>query len=84
MDRSLDSRSWQRGFALGFLALALSVGGHLATAERVETGASCPLASRTDWSDRLIERMSERIRPHAVAQRVALALLGRVLHGSCS
>ena len=84
MDRSLDSRSWQRGFAVGFLALALSVGGHLATARAVESGASCPLDRQPAWSHRLFERISERIESHAMARRVALALLERVLHGSCS
>jgi hypothetical protein len=87
MDRSLESHSWKRGFAAGFLVLAVSVGGQMATSERVRTGASCPIASRAadDLSERVMARISENIPRHAVAHRVALALIDAVLHGSnCS
>lgn len=83
MDRSLDSRTWLRGFAAGFLVLALSVGGHMATSRGVEA-RSCPLASArsSDLSQRVLARISERVSRAYVAHRVALALLDAVLHGS--
>jgi hypothetical protein len=86
MDRSLESRSWKRGFAAGFLVLAVSVGGQMTTSSEVESGASCPLAKRSpDLSERVMARISEQFQGNAVAHRVALALLDAVLHASnCS
>ena len=78
-----EAASWRRGFAAGFTALALSVGGHLATSERaVSTGVSCPL-SRGHLADRLSERMTPHMEARELAQRVARLVLGAVL-GTCS
>jgi hypothetical protein len=78
-----ESTSWRRGFTAGFAALALSVGGQIATRESdVRTTRSCPLSR-----SRVSERFTERVAPHAqvagLAQRVARAVVGAVLH-SCS
>jgi hypothetical protein len=75
-----ESQSWRRGFAAGFAALVLSVGGHLAT----ETPApeSCSL-SRSMLADRLAERFTPRVEARGIAQRVARAVLGAMLH-TCS
>jgi hypothetical protein len=78
-----EATSWRRGFAAGFAALALSVGGSLATSDRaVSSGDSCPLERA-----RLADRVSERVTPHMeareLAQRVARLVLGAVL-GTCS
>ena len=78
-----EATSWRRGFAAGFAALALSVGGHLATADReVSVAASCPLA-RARLADRLSERVTPHIEARELAQRVARLVLGAVL-GTCS
>jgi len=79
-----ESTSWRRGFAAGLLAFALSIGGQVATSEPavVEAGASCPLA-RARMSHRIAERLSPRFEERGLAQRVALAVLGAVLH-TCS
>ena len=83
MDRSIEANMWRRGFAAGLLALALSVGGQLASA-RGEP--SCPLqAQSSGLAERLVQRLKPAVRSHGgVAQRVALAVLGAVLHSSCS
>jgi hypothetical protein len=73
-----ESTSWRRGFAAGFLALALSVGGHLATAGGV-AGTSCSM-SRMRLTDRLADRVAADVDMPAIAQRVARAVLGAVLH----
>ena len=77
-----QSSSWRRGFAAGFLALALSVGGHLATADNeVQAGTTCPLSR-----NRLVDRLADRVAPletRGIAQRVARAVLGAVFN-SCS
>jgi hypothetical protein len=78
-----EATSWRRGFAAGFAALALSVGGHLATAERAGSAdSSCPLSR-----GRVAERLSDRVTPHVeargLAQRVARLVIGAVL-GTCS
>jgi len=76
-----DSSSWRRGFAAGFVALALSVGGHLATSgSGMSAGASCSL-SRTGLADRLADRVTPDVEARGIAQRVARAVLGAMLHG---
>ena len=75
-----ESQSWRRGFAAGFAALVLSVGGYLAT--EAPASGSCSLSRGM-----LAERLSERFTPHfearGIAQRVARAVLGAMLH-TCS
>jgi len=70
--------SWRRGFAAGFLALALSVGGHLATGGAA-AGTTCSM-SRMRLTNRLAERVTPEVDVPAIAQRVARAVLGAVLH----
>jgi predicted nucleic acid-binding protein len=78
-----EAMSWRRGFAAGFVALALSIGGHLATADRdVSAEASCPLAQRR-LADKLAERVTPQMQARELAQRVARLVLGAVL-GTCS
>ena len=78
-----ESRSWRRGFAAGFAALALSVAG------QVVTGASDAPAVRgcSVQRSRLADRLADRFTPHldarGIAQRVARAVLGVVLQ-TCS
>ena len=77
-----ESRSWRRGFAAGFLALALSVGGHVATGVPAsDTGVSCPL-TRARLA-RFRTRAAAEAETQGLAQRVARAVLGAVLHGGC-
>ena len=83
MDRSVDTRMWRRGFAAGFLALALSVGGQMTLRVASSRDAACPLAVQENLAEQLVQRLKPAVRSHGgVAQRVALAVLGAVLHGS--
>jgi len=78
-----ESQSWRRAFTAGFMALALSVGGHLATSGPVAPAAgSCPL-SRSRLADRVLDRVTPRIEPRSIAQRVARAVLG-AMFDTCS
>ena len=83
MDRKLD-RSWRVAFIAGVAALALSVGGQVATSVPSADVASCPLAARPSVAQRLYDHFAPQVRAHSVAHRVALALLGAMLHDSCS
>jgi hypothetical protein len=83
MDRSLEAKAWRRGFAVGFLALGLSVAGQVSTSS-IAAGATCPLQTQPGIAEQVIERLKPAVRSHGVAQRVALAVLGAMLHGSCS
>ncbi|HZX97835.1 MAG TPA: hypothetical protein VFE90_25180 [Myxococcales bacterium] len=78
-----ETRSWRRGFVAGFAALALSVGGQVATGadDAVEPAESCPL-SRGRLADRVPDRLAPRMDAQGIAQRVAHAVVGAVLHGS--
>jgi hypothetical protein len=78
-----ETRSWRRGFAAGFAALALAVGGQVATSgtEEAEAVESCPL-SRGATADRLAERFTPHVDAHGIAHRVARAVLGMVLQTS--
>ena len=85
MDRSVDSKFWRRGFAAGFLALALSVGGQVVSSRLSADAHSCPLAAQPGIAERVIQHLKPSVRAHGgVAQRVALALLGAMLHDTCS
>jgi hypothetical protein len=77
-----ETRSWRRGFAAGFAALALSVGGQLATGadDALDPAESCPL-SRNRLADRMSDRFAPRMNAQGIAQRVAHAVVGAVLHG---
>jgi hypothetical protein len=76
-----ESSSWRRGFAAGFMALALSVGGHLATSgSGMSAGTTCPL-SRNRLADRLTDRVTPGMESRGIAQRVARAVLGAVFNG---
>jgi hypothetical protein len=78
-----DSSSWRRGFAAGFMALALSVGGQIATSgSEVSAGESCPLM-RSRMADRLADRVTAHVEVSAIAQRVARAVIGAFFN-SCS
>ena len=83
MEQNLESKAWRRGFASGFLALALSVAGQLGVARAEAAHQACPtLAAETGLAEAVIERIKPSMRSHGVAQRVALAVLGAMLHGS--
>jgi hypothetical protein len=77
-----ETRSWRRGFVAGFAALALSVGGQVATGadDVAEPAGSCPL-SRGRLAERVSDRFAPRMDAQDVAQRVAHAVVGAVLHG---
>jgi hypothetical protein len=78
-----ESQSWRRAFASGFMALALSVGGHLATSgSAAPAGGSCPL-SRSRLADRVLDRVNPQVEPRGIAQRVARAVLGAMFN-TCS
>ena len=84
MERTVEAKTWRRGFAAGFLVLALSVGGQAASARWAPETESCPLPAQTGLAEQLIQRLKPAVRTHGVAQRVALAVLGAMLHSSCS
>jgi hypothetical protein len=84
MDRSLEARHWRRGFAAGVAALALSVGGQMATSGALREGSACPIAAQQGLAGQLFDEFVPRVRIPTVAHRVALALLRAMLHDSCS
>ena len=84
MAQTVESKSWRRGFAGGFLALALSVAGQAASSRWQPDVESCPLRAQPGLAERVIQHLKPSVRTHGVAQRVALAVLGAMLHNSCS
>jgi hypothetical protein len=79
MDQTRDAKAWRRGFVSGILALALSVA---AQAGLARTAAACPMeAAEPGLAEQVIQRLKPAVGTN-VAQRVALAVLGAVLHGS--
>lgn len=78
-----ETTSWRRGFAAGFAALALGIGGQVATAgaDEAEAVEACPF-SRNPAADRLAERFTPHVDAHGIAQRVARAVLGMVLQSA--
>lgn len=78
-----ESRSWRRGFAAGFAALALSMGGQVITAEADAPAASACSVQRSRLADRLAHRLTPNLDARGIAQRVARAVLGVVLQ-TCS
>ncbi len=85
MDRTLEARSWRRGFAGGFAALLFALAGQAAVSRfgSSET-TSCPLAQR---EAPIAQRLMEKLAPpeqRGITQRVALALIGSLLLHTCS
>ena len=85
MDRTVEAKMWRRGFAAGFLALALSAAGQAATGVEAADVPACPIRLQFGVAERLVQKWKPAARSHGgVAQRVALAVLGAVLHSGCS
>src|SRR4051812_39770359 len=83
MDQRLEAKGWRRGFASGFLVLALAVAGQVGASRSQASHPQCPLAApEKSLAEQVIERIKPSVRSHGVAQRVALAVLGAMLHGS--
>ena len=83
MDQNLEAKAWRRGFASGFLALALSVAAQIGVGRSEASHSSCPLAaSEKGLAEQVIVHLKPTVRSHGMAQRVALAVLGAMLHGS--
>ena len=83
MDQNLEAKGWRRGFASGFLVLALSAGAQVGVARYEARQRACPAwAPEQSLAEQVIERIKPSVRSHGVAQRVALAVLGAMLHGS--
>ena len=81
MERSVEAKAWRVGFAAGFFALALSVGGQMLSRE----ASACQLPVQQGVAEQVIQRLKPAVRSHGgVAQRVALAVLGAMLHSRCS
>ena len=83
MDRTLETRSWRRGFAGGFAALLLALAGQAAVARFPDAPAACPLANGPPLAQVLIEKLSPP-ESRGLTQRVALAVLGTLLMHTCS
>ena len=83
MERSLEARQWRRGFAAGVAALALSLGGQVASSAMAPREA-CPISAQPTIAQRLYDHFAPRVRTHSVAHRVALALIGAMLQSTCS
>ncbi len=79
MDRTIEAKSWRRGFAGGFAALLLAIAGQ-ATVSAFSAPESCP--AEPPVAQRLIEKLTPR--ESGLTQRVAIALLGAVLLHTCS
>ena len=84
MERTLEATAWRRGFAAGFLALALSVGGQAASSRLLGEARSCSLAAEPGVAEQLIEHLRPSLRGQGIAQRVALALLEAMVYSRCS
>jgi hypothetical protein len=80
MDRVQD-RSWNKGFATGFLVLALSVGGQVASGPALDE-PSCDRSPSGGLVSELVARLAGA-QGQGIAQRVALKVLDAVLH-TCS
>ena len=80
----MDARAWRRGFLAGFAALVFSLGGQVIASRSDVQETRCPLSAEPSLAERVIERVKPSVRTHSVAQRVALAVLGAMLHSTCS
>jgi hypothetical protein len=84
MDRTLEVRSWRRGFAGGFAALLLAMAGQV-TASRLASPEVCPVAQpEAPIAQRLIDKLVTSRDHRGLTQRVALAVLGAMLTHTCS
>ena len=84
MERKVENRHWRNGFLAGIAALALSMGGQVATSAPAAPEA-CPLSRQPSVAQRLYDHFAPRVRAnHGVAHRVALALIGAMLSNGCS
>ena len=80
----MEARAWRRGFLAGIAALVLSVGGQLAVSRASAGEQQCPLAAQQPGlAEQVIAHLKPSLGMH-VAQRVALAVLGAMLHSACS
>ena len=79
----MEARSWRRGFAAGFAALAFSVGGQIAT-RAVDGRAACPLSAEPSLAQQVLQRIKPAVSAQGLPQRVALAVLGAMFGSSCS
>jgi len=85
MDRSSEATMWRRGFAAGFLALALSVGGQAILGLGIGDLSSCPLRAQAGAAEQVVQHLRPVVRSRGgVAQRVVLAVLAAALHSDCS
>jgi hypothetical protein len=80
MDR-VQNRSWNQGFGAGFLVLALSVGGQVASSPALDE-PSCGRSRPGSLVSELVARLAGA-QGQGIAQRVALKVLDAVLH-TCS
>ncbi len=83
MDRSVEAKAWSRGFAGGFLALALSIGGQAVTSSLSAGVESCPLTAQRGIAGQLFDRIAPTVSGN-VAQRVVLAVLEAMIYRRCS
>lgn len=75
MDHSLESRTWRRSAVAGFAALALSMGGHLASVPGTQ-GSPCA-AHRVASNDWVFDRVGPS--PVTIVQKIAKAALALAL-----
>ena len=84
MDRTLEARSWRRGFTGGFAALLLALAGQ-AAASLLATPEVCAVGQPEEpVARRLIDKLAAPRAQRGLTQRVALAVLGAMLTHSCS
>ncbi len=84
MDRTLEARSWRRGFAGGFAALLFALAGQVA-ASRLASPEVCSVGrAEGPVVQTLIEKLAAPRDQRGLTQRVALAVLGAMLMHTCS
>ena len=83
MDRTLEAKSWRRGFAGGFAALLFALAGQVA-ASRLATPEVCAVGQEEPVAQRLIDKLATPRAERGLTQRVALAVLGAMLMHTCS
>ena len=83
MDRSVEAKAWRHGFAGGFLALALSIGGQAVTSGLSAGAESCSLRAQPGIAAQIFDRVAPTVSGN-VAQRVVLAVLEAMIYRRCS